>query len=303
LIDYNGTPLADLSAFNLQNGSVGGHNATLINNTAGTSVDLLLDGTGPLQAMWMTDGNGDWNNAGNWSPSVPSGAGNIAYFGSITSAPRAITVSSPQTVAKMIFNNSAAGYTVSGSAVTLDSPNPAVGIDVLGGNHTVASPVVMNQDSTMYVQAASSLTISGNVSSAAGKGLTKTGPGLLTLSGANTYSGPTSVNRGTLRLNGTHTGGGAYSIASGAALGGTGSTDAQVNVSPGGIVAPGASVGVLTVASLSLSSSLLNFEADGSGVDRLNVTSTNGLTLAGVSTFSLTNLGGAVSGTFTKRKK
>ena len=51
-------------------------------------------------------------------------------------------------------------------------------------------------------------------------GLTKLGSGLLTLTGADTYTGPTTVSAGTLQLNGGAfaTTAGTYSIASGATL-------------------------------------------------------------------------------------
>jgi len=51
--------------------------------------------------------------------------------------------------------------------------------------------------------AATDLTISGNVVNANGGGLTKTGPGILLLSGNNTYIGNTMINNGTLGLSGS----------------------------------------------------------------------------------------------------
>ena len=76
--------------------------------------------------------------------------------------------------------------------------------------------------------------------------LEKTGDGTWVVSGANTYTGTTSVAEGTLLVNGTHTGGGAYTVAAGATLGGTGSTSGALTVS--GIVNPGtAGAGTLTV--------------------------------------------------------
>lgn len=77
-------------------------------------------------------------------------------------------------------------------------------------------------------------------------GLTKSGPGLLDLSGANAYTGPTDVSNGTLRVNGTHTGGGLVSVFNGGTLGGTG-TVADVTVATGGRLSPGNSAGTLTL--------------------------------------------------------
>ncbi len=52
----------------------------------------------------------------------------------------------------------------------------------------------------------------------AGGGLTKNGAGMLTLTGANNYSGPTLVNAGTLAIKSDATANGDYSVASGAQL-------------------------------------------------------------------------------------
>lgn len=79
-----------------------------------------------------------------------------------------------------------------------------------------------------------------------GGGLTKLGAGTLTLSGANTYAGPTTVSNGTLLVTGA-LGAGAVSVESGATLGGTGTIDGPVTVAAGGTFAPGTSIGTLTV--------------------------------------------------------
>lgn len=76
--------------------------------------------------------------------------------------------------------------------------------------------------------------------------LEKTGDGTWIASGANTYTGTTNVADGKLLVNGTHTGGGAYTVAAGATLGGTGTTSGALTVS--GVVNPGATgAGTLTV--------------------------------------------------------
>ena len=75
----------------------------------------------------------------------------------------------------------------------------------------------------------------------------KVGSGTQTLSGTNTYGGSTLITGGALLVNGTHTGGGLYTVASGATLGGTGSIGSNLLISADGAIAPGASVGTLTV--------------------------------------------------------
>ncbi len=82
--------------------------------------------------------------------------------------------------------------------------------------------------------------------------LTKTGAGTLTLGGDNTYAGTTDVEEGVLWVNGSHTGGGAYTVHSGATLGGTGSIGSAVAVNAGGTLSPGMSPGVLAMQSLAL---------------------------------------------------
>ena len=81
--------------------------------------------------------------------------------------------------------------------------------------------------------------------------LIKNGAGILTLGGNNTYNGTTEVRAGTLLVNGTTSGQGNYEVFSDATLGGNGTiglaTGASVNVHDGGDLAPGASIGALTV--------------------------------------------------------
>ena len=73
--------------------------------------------------------------------------------------------------------------------------------------------------------------------------------GTVTLAGNNTYNAPTVINGGTLLANGTHMGGGSYTVASGAILGGTGSTESMVDLN-GGTLAAGVSPGILSVGDL-----------------------------------------------------
>ena len=83
--------------------------------------------------------------------------------------------------------------------------------------------------------------------------------GQLSLGGSNSYTGTTKVNNSAkLFVNGSHFGGGAYTVASGATLGGIGSTDTAVTVASGGTLSPGAAsgLGTLTVGSATIAGTL-----------------------------------------------
>ena len=69
--------------------------------------------------------------------------------------------------------------------------------------------------------------------------ITKVGTGLWRLTGANTYSGITSINGGTLIVNGKNSGKGAMTVADGATLKGKGSITGKVTVYGGGTLCPG----------------------------------------------------------------
>ena len=112
--------------------------------------------------------------------------------------------------------------------------------------------------------------------------LTKSGADTLTLSGANTYTGTTTVSAGTLLVNGSQSGS-AVNVSSNATLGGAGGTVGAVTVSNGGTVWPGGgasgSYGTLTAASADFSAAetpgatlKLSFSSDLTGHDELVLT-------------------------------
>jgi autotransporter-associated beta strand protein len=125
----------------------------------------------------------------------------------------------------------------------------------------------------------------------------KTGAGTLVLTRDNTYDGTTTVTEGTLRINGTHSGGGLITVQNGATLGGDG-TAGDALVQSGGTLAPGNSVGILTLADLTLDGgSTLAWEFDGvGGVDQVEV---NRLLKGTGSGWTFDFLGTGSAGTFT----
>jgi autotransporter-associated beta strand protein len=124
-------------------------------------------------------------------------------------------------------------------------------------------------------------------------GLTLGGNGRLTLSGSNSYTGPTAVNTGTLAVNGI-IGSGTVSVAAAAWLQGTGTIGGAENVQ--GTLSPGTSPGVITLGSLTLggsSTSLIEITGTvrGSGYDGVNITGTSSsLAYAGALSLSFGNV-------------
>jgi autotransporter-associated beta strand protein len=137
----------------------------------------------------------------------------------------------------------------------------------LGANNL---SVGSNNRSTLF----SGVVQDGGQNGGSGGSLTKIGPGTLTLSGANTYIGPTTVNAGRLVVNGSIT---SAVTVNGGTLGGSGTTG-SITVNSGGVLSPGNSSGILHVAgnlSLALGSTYLvelNGPTAGTQYDQADVT-------------------------------
>jgi len=135
-------------------------------------------------------------------------------------------------------------------------------------------------------------TISGVISDGgSGFGLGKTGDGTLALSNDETYTGPTGVTNGTLLVNGSLASGPVF-VAANAILGGSGTINGPVTTLTNGIIAPGNSIGTLTLNSSLTISGDFNIEVNRDSVplsDKIIVGGT--LMNAGVGTVTVTNLG------------
>lgn len=116
--------------------------------------------------------------------------------------------------------------------------------------------------------------------------VTKTGSGILTLSGTNTYTGATAVNAGTLLVNGS-LGATVVTVGASGTLGGTGTIGGATTVN--GSLAPGASPGVLTFSSTLTLAGTTNLELNGS---------TRGTTYDGINVAGALTYGGTLNVTF-----
>jgi autotransporter-associated beta strand protein len=213
-----------------------------------------------------------------------------------------------------------AGGAASAAPITLNGRNTnVVAIENLSGSNSLSGNLTINVGGSFYVfqSDAGTLNLGGMISSAAtgtrnftfqGAGnilvsgpiqngsaavnVTKTGSGMLTLGGVNSYSGPTTVSNGTLQVNG-NVGTGALSVYGGT-LGGNGTIAGPVTISSGGTLAPGNSTGLLTVNN--------TLTLNGTTVIELNKSIPTNDVVSGLSTvnyagtLTVNNLGGTLTG-------
>ena len=163
----------------------------------------------------------------------------------------------------------------------------------MAGTGTLTGSGNLSYNSTSSATVAATLAGTGS--------LTKSGTSPLTLSGANTYTGATSVSAGTLRVNGSLANT-AVSVASGATLGGSGTIGGLTTLASGAILSPGNSPGTITFTQgLTLNTgSILNFEL-GTTSDLIRVSggTLTGPTGTGGVTLNFSDSGGFAAGTYT----
>ena len=171
----------------------------------------LMSGVGFGQTFrWDGGTNNLWSDATNWTltsgvgTAPPNSASTIAVF-SGGSANTAVSLGGGTfSLAALQYDTAtAAAYSISNGTGTLQFAS--------GGSISITNTVTTNQSISASVaalgpftlnnsSATAVLTISGAVSG--GSGLDKTGSGLVALTGANTYSGATTISAGTLAAQG-----------------------------------------------------------------------------------------------------
>ena len=134
--------------------------------------------------------------------------------------------------------------------------------------------------------------------------LTKSGNGTLTLTGANTYAGVTTISAGTLLANnasGSATGTGAITVAAAGTLGGTGTVSGAVTNN--GIIAPGSGgVGTLSVGNNVTDGANSSWSIDLSGASADKLAVTGNIDLSAVDALNVSGAGTGTSwliGTYT----
>ncbi len=233
------------------------------------------------------------------SSSISTAGGNLTLSG-VVSGTGALTETGGNTLTLSNSTNSYNGGT------TVSAGTLQIGDGTTNGS--LGTGAVTNSSAMVFKSNAAGNTVGNAIS---GTGTLTQAAGVTNLTGADTYTGATAVNAGTLKVNGSLTsavtvGGsgttGTPTLGGGIGLAGSGVINANkvytpsttvgsiqglVTISgPGtgaaGHLAPGNSVGTLSVNSLTLSSgSILDYEFNSSANDFTNVTTSGGLTLNG----------------------
>ncbi len=188
---------------------------------------VLISNASWGQSVWSGASSGAWLTAGNWSSGgVPSGTAAEAFFNLNTQPTSGINMNG------IPGANSSIGSIHFGASATTartvnNSSGTAAGTLTLNGTtiNTIANTIIRNNSATTHtiangtqnlniglgnatanviaIDAAGGITISSAITGANPLRKVGTGAGILLLTGANSYTGLTTVNGGTMQLNRT----------------------------------------------------------------------------------------------------
>jgi autotransporter-associated beta strand protein len=205
-----------------------------------------------------------------------------SFFDIISGAGGINVANTPTATVRLVSDNTYTGPT------TISSGTLMIGQGNAGQQGSIASSVV-NNSGTLVFNRVEDLAYAGAIGGAGA--MTKQATGTLVLSGTHTYTGATTVRAGTLLVNGV-IGASAVTLTNGT-LGGTGIIKGPVIVQWNGRLAPGGSVGTLTISnSLSLSGFTV-MELNAAAATNDVVRGLSGVTYGG--TLLLSNVAGTVT--------
>ena len=134
-----------------------------------------------LLSTWTSSSSGDYSARANWSSGSPNFIGAEADFlGAITSN-QVVYTTTPITLGKIVFNNSAASYALTGAVganLTLQASSGSAVVDVEAGTHEINLPLTLASNTTFQTDVSSAkLIISDPMTINSGISLTTTGSG------------------------------------------------------------------------------------------------------------------------------
>ena len=191
--------------------------------TSSASSDIVISIANTITSLWNGGSNSSWLTSGNWDNGLPSET-KVAQFGSAAQTPIGFNMNgatlSQRTIAAIEFTSSAIARTINNSSGTVSN-----NFILSGGIVNGISNVILrnNSSNNMTIENGSTRllgialgNITNNIVNIDGTGsiniscivsgsnqITKagSGAGILSLTGANTYTGLTTITAGTLKLN------------------------------------------------------------------------------------------------------
>jgi autotransporter-associated beta strand protein len=307
LIQGTGT-IPALANFTLASTKAYGQTFSLSESGNNLQLSVQAGTAGPAAAWWAGGTDANWTTAANWNTTATSGTSsgvpgyqtNVNFYTTTPAAQRLTTntLSADQDINSLNFAATATtAVTIAGSntltieATNANSNTAGNGITVNTPSsgtvtHTISANVGLAASQTWTVNASATLAVSGNITDfGGGYTLTKAGAGTLVLSGANSYSGGTTLSAGTLQLSGgtnrlLSTGSASFAGNSTLDVGSTSQTLAALSVNDGVTGTVNGSAGSLTITG--------NSFALGGIVNSDNQT----LSMSGLATFNYSNTGG-----------
>jgi autotransporter-associated beta strand protein len=311
---YTGTTTISAGTLQLGDGTVTGNiipatnlitdNAALIYDSPSTirysgvisgTGTFAVTGTGTIRLTGTNTYTGVTNvTAGTLQLGNGRTTGNIIPLANLITDNAALIYDTPSTITQSGVISGSGTFTKSGTGtLTLNGTNTYTGVTTIStgtlqlGDGTVTGNIIpqanlITDNAALIYDTPSTITQSGVISRTGT--FTKTGTGTLILSGANTYTGATTVSAGELQFNGVNTGISAKTV-SGGTLSGTGTIPGPVTIanSAGSTLRGGTgsgTSGTLTVngaLTFSGTSSSLNVTSNGASLSNVSA-GTNGIT-------------------------
>jgi len=144
---------------------------------ASDGVETIATG-GPAQ--WISSSSGDWNNANNWSASIPNAVGAEADFFGAISSNHTVYTDQPITVGTIDFNNANSYFITGSSTLTLQASTGNAQVIVQQGTQEINIPTIVASNTVFNVSAGANLIIANPLTIDPGMTLTQTGSGTVT---------------------------------------------------------------------------------------------------------------------------
>jgi autotransporter-associated beta strand protein len=254
--------------------------------SADQSNALVIDGTVAITPTGSRTMNGAWSGSGTIKL-TNTGSSLLTLGGSMANFSGDLSLGTSTGLVRLYGNTGSANaaFDLGTGTVTLFTRNGGSSFNLgalTGESNTILSGASSTTTVTTYIVGAlgTYTTFAGRITNG-GQGataLTKTGSGILTLTGNCTHSGATNINAGSLALLGNF-GTSPVAVAANATLTGTGTIGGSLTTAASAILSPGAdngsSPGTLTAASLALTSPTLRIDLSNNlstGNDRFQAT-------------------------------